>query len=1228
MTDALDPLTLPLLGTSLIEASAGTGKTHAIATLFLRLLLESELRVDEILVVTFTEAAAAELRDRVRVRLRGALAELGSPGEADADVRQLLAARRARGLDDRPRLEAALRGFDLATIATIHGFCQGVLQRSAFETGVALATELVVDELPLVDQVVRDYWARELYDAEPRFVRHLQESQVVPPKLQRLARLAAAHPDLTLFPPRVVDEGDPDLRDYLRCYREVRALWHRERDSVTALLLGSEVLHRREYPKADMPAWFTAMDAFLREPEPGALLAFGVFDRFCTSHLAEKTHADARRVGLVPRHPFFDACESLLQARAPLEKNFALQQIDFKLRLAKYVRRELPRRKRAAQLQSFDDLLLQLDAALRGRHGKRLAERIRSRFRAALIDEFQDTDPVQYRIFKTLFGQRGGSLLLIGDPKQAIYAFRGADVYAYLEAARSIGGRRVTMRHNWRSDPPLLAAVERLFDVHDPFALSAIELPQVLPRPGAHARLQHDGAPLPAMTIATISRDGAELRGRHATKEWAEQVIPGRVAEAIAALLQQGATLEHDGEARPIHAGDIAVLTRKNVQALAVQAALRERGIPSVVYGDSTVFESTEAAELARVLAAVAEPTHAGLLRAALATELLGVRADALAQLDQDDASWERWVELFRALHELWAQRGFVQMFRALLARSDAPARLLADATGERRMTNLLHTAELLHAAASEQHLGPAGLLRWLEEQRRERNTMVEAFKLRLERDDRAVQLITVHRSKGLEYPIVFCPYAWDADELFGDEKEDTLYHDPRDGLRAVLDVRPAADEGKKPALDLARREREAEALRLLYVAVTRARHRCVLVWVPSSRSHQSALAQLLWSPRRHEPRLAPELVQRRVQDQSDAAMIEHLQRRGEGVWTVASLPAAPQETIAASLAAVASPATLSLRAPRATLDRLWRTSSFSQMAAAPVSTEAAPAVALGPDWADARAHDEDLAAAPRVGELVIAAGPTVPLAEFPRGVRAGNFFHDLLEHLDFSADDDARAGLVATTLAAHGFEPRWQPVVDGALAQILTTPLLEHGGPRLCDVPRAQRLDELEFLLPVADLDTSLGRRALAQAFREHPGGLPPGYADRVASLAFAPLRGFLKGFIDLVFVHEGRWWVVDYKTNHLGDNADDYQHARLATAMSDDHYVLQYHLYTVALVRLVAQRQRDFDYERDFGGVLYLFLRGMAPGAPGGIWRERPPLSRIAMLSAMLQRPEGPRS
>ncbi|MEM6992793.1 MAG: 3'-5' exonuclease, partial [Myxococcota bacterium] len=703
--------------------------------------------------------------------------------------------------------------------------------------------------------------------------------------------------------------------------------------------------------------------------------------------------------------------------------------------------------------------------------------------------------------------------------------------------------------------------------------------------------------------------------------------LPEVVAADISRLLASGATVTEGGHERPLHAGDIAVLVRKNAQAMLVNKALRALAIPGVVYGDATVFETREAAELSRILAAVAEPTATGRLRAAITTELFGVTAEALQTMAQPgeeaDLAWAGWVDDFRRWHAIWVDRGFVQMFRALIASRGVQRRTLAMLDGERRMTNLLHLAELLHTAAKTEHLGPSGLLTWLAHERARRQNYAEAVKLRLERDDRAVQLVTIHRSKGLEYPVVYCPWLWDGTQLFDDEEEFLLWHDPAQDHRAQLDVRLKApdrrERGNDPSIASARRERAAENLRLLYVAVTRARHRCVVAWGPFYRFFASPLGYLLHSPELDERwPWDPAQIEAKIKDADDTKLSNWLRERAGEDWNVQRMHVGEAVVYRGD---EAMPANLSCRPCPGGIDDGVRTTSFSQLATAAQSRPRATADA-------GRDHDELSLQSPHGQPAPTNAGPPVALADFPRGAKAGNFVHGVLEQLDFGDDGPTIAAVVSDRLDAHGFAPdRWTATVSTALHDVLRTPIMDDG-PRLVDITADRRLVEMEFLLPLAggthpSPSTVAGTRAaMARLFARHPEGLPSGYAERLGGLSFAPLRGFLKGFIDLIFEYDGRWYVVDYKTNHLGDTADDYTPSRLSEVMGHDHYVLQYHLYTVALVRHLRRHRPDFDYERDFGGAAYLFVRGMSAqtGASRGVFFERPPKARIDGLTALL--------
>lgn len=1220
----LSPTTLPLRGTSLIEASAGTGKTYTIATLYCRLVAENGLRVDEILVVTFTEAAAAELRERVRNRLAEAVRAFEDPATADPVLRAWAESRSATAAEDRRRLVFALRTFDEASVSTIHGFCHRVLHDRAFETGVAFETELIINPMPMLDEAVRDFWARELYDADPRFVGYLLDTHATPPTLLRLAATAAAHPAIPVIPSGAGSRDAPDFTPFQAAFDHARALWPTCSAEVRELLLNHQGLHVRSYPKDKLPRWFFALDAFLGHDDPGARLGFEQLTKFTPQTLEKYTKADFKRRGLVPQHPFFDACADLVAAREPLLRDYAERYVGFKRRLIRFVERELPARKREAAVQSFDDLLHDVDRALaRRKTGKPLAAAIREKYRAALIDEFQDTDPVQYRIFDSIYGGTDAPLLLIGDPKQAIYGFRGADVFAYLDAAAGVRAKaRFTMDTNWRSDAPLLAAIERLFAVGRPFFLPGIDFIPVQPRPGAQTPLREHGEALPAFEIAFVERSetGAKKPTSQIARDWSTEHIPARVAADIARLLASDTEL--DG--RPVAASDVAVLCRTNRQALAVQTALAGLNIPGVFYGDASVYDSRESGELMRVLDAAAEPSRAALLRAAITTELLGVTGGELETMRTDDTAWDEWVQRFRKWHTVWHERGFIQMFRALLSDAGLGRRLLALPDGERRMTNLLHLAELLHTAASTDHLGPAGLVHWFSEQTRIDQLASDAVKLRLERDDEAVQLITIHRAKGLEYPIVYCPYLWAPDELRFDEVDNLLFHDEEQGNRLTLDitVKPGGRERLRlPRAKRAQFEISAESLRLLYVALTRARHRCVVVWGGFHRAHHSALGYLLHGPdpTTHEGDAPIDLVAAQIKDCDDAQLQAHLAMRGEDLWKVRSIPAAPAPRYVPPRAKAE---TLSHRRPVRAFDRLFRTTSFTAMSSAHTDDTAR---------SEGRDYDHVVPApvVPRATE-----SPIVPLADFPKGATAGNFFHDVLEHVDFAADDAEIRDMVSQRIGRYGIEESYVDTAVLGVRNALRTPLLDDG---MClhDVPATRRRAELGFVLDAMtpargeEATPALDRHGLARVFANHPQGLPDDYASSIAKLGFRPLRGFLKGFIDLVFQHGERWYVVDYKTNMLGPRFDDYAPPALSDAMGHAHYVLQYHLYTLAVCRHLRSRIAGFDYERHFGGALYLFMRGMEPGlGPSrGVYFERPPKARIDALDDAFGDREQPR-
>ncbi len=1150
----LDPQAVELAGTNLIEASAGTGKTHTIATLYLRLIVEQGLKASEILVVTFTEAATAELRERIRGRIRLAWA-----ASEDKTARR--------------RLAEALRSFDEAAISTIHGFCSRVLRENAFESGISFETELLQDLGPLLQDVVIDFWAREVYQAPEFYARFLDGSGLKPGKLLADTRTAILS-QLDLLP----DPGQEasGLDEFLAAYGQAYEIWQKDQAGFHACLADCAGLSRKSFHQGNLKKWFGQIESFLAEKTPSGAPPPKACEHFSSDNLGKKTAAGQAP----PQHDFILACDRLLALGT-----------DFKRRLVDYARAELDRRKAERNLQSFDDLLRQLDRALAGPGRERLVRAVRRRFAAALIDEFQDTDPVQYRIFSRIFEGSAHPVFLIGDPKQSIYAFRGADIFAYLEAVRVAGDRTHTLGRNYRSDPKLIRAVNTLFAGNaNPFLFDTIRFYPVEPQPEGKDQLLIDGKSPPALQLKKIAGDAKD-----------KAHLPAWMAMEVANLLSAGATLPSGKGAeeskRALHAGDIAILVRDRYQARELQAALAAQGVPSVLRTDASVFASAEAADMNRWMRAVIESGDSVCLKTALSTELMGLDGSEVWALGEDDEGFGHWVIQFRHWQRMWAQHGFLRAFRALMDfRPDqksvsTQARLLALTNGERRLTNFLHLAELLHAAAAHGRLGSTGLIRWLASQREYDAHTDEVAQLRLESDARAVTLVTVHKSKGLQFPVVYCPYLWQGHR--GRRTGAPVFHDSQ------LDNLPRLDLGSarfEQSLRQARHEAFAESLRLTYVALTRAQHLCVAVYSQAEVKELSPLGFLLFDPGRYHDlsAMGKKVAELCAGDQADQ-ILAGLVADADGAIALSELP--PAKTCRyQSAAEIFGP----LQRPPATrvVKQSLRVASFSSLVAA------------------AKA-DEGHLPAPDTG------GQKVALADFERGTRAGNFFHHLLEELDFTGERGPKLEEAVTQkLDLYGLDrKRWQKPLSQALAEILATPLAS--SPEdfcLRRISDRDKFCEMEFLLPTTDSGRETGP-GLARLFAQHQSpAWPKSYPDSLTELGAPRLSGFLKGFIDLSFQFQGRTYLLDYKSNHLGDEAGDYTPSCLQTAMAQHHYYLQYHIYCVALHRYLGRRLADYDYEAHFGGVFYLFLRGMEPasGHHRGVFADRPTRALIEDLSA----------
>ncbi|HEJ9097370.1 TPA: exodeoxyribonuclease V subunit beta [Serratia odorifera] len=1155
----LDPLTLPLFGERLIEASAGTGKTFTIGALYLRLLLglgkqaafPRPLTVEEILVVTFTEAATEELRSRIRSNIHGLrIACVRGREQCTDPLFSALMAEIDDLADAAAQLLAAERQMDEAAIFTIHGFCQRMLAHNAFESGILFEQTLIQDELPLRRQACADFWRRQCYPLPLAVARAVSQEWSGPEAL--LADLAGyLHGEApTLRQPPKDDETVLMRHEQIVArIEQIKAQWQAAAPDLEALISTSGV-DKRSYSSKHLPNWLGKVGEWSALATQDYQLPKEL-EKFRQSTLLEKT-----KKGEPPRHPLFVAIDSLF------DQPLTLRDLIMARALSE-IRTSIQQEKRQRAELGFDDLLGRLDAALQSAGGEQLAQAIRQRFPVAMIDEFQDTDPQQYRIFQKLYvGREQCGLLLIGDPKQAIYAFRGADIFTYMRA-RSEVSAHYTLETNWRSSPAMVDSVNKLFSqVGQPFLFGQIPFVAV----AAAAKNQGLGFELQATVQPALHfwLQQGEGVGVSDYQQMMARWCAAQIRDWLSAGQRGEAWLLNGAQRRAVQASDITILVRSRAEAALVRDALSQLAIPSVYLSNrDSVFDTPEAKDLLWLLQAVLAPEQERTLRSAMATGLLGLDAPTLDALNHDERAWDLLVNEFDGYRSHWQRRGVLPMLREVMTRRHLAENLLASPGGERRLTDVMHLGELLQETSAQLDSEHA-LVRWLAQQIAQPNRQSDNQQLRLESDRHLVQVITIHKSKGLEYPLVWLPFVGNFRQ-----QQQVLYHD-RNNFKALLDL-----NANEESLAWAEEERLAEDLRLLYVALTRSVYHCSIGIAPLIQGtrkkqgdtdlHRSALGYLVQAGQAGD---ASYLQQRLQQLTGDGVALSPVDEPDPQPWQA-------QAEAAAELTA--------RRFTRQVQD-YWRVTSYTglqQHGAAGITQDLLPR--LDVDAAGEQAADGEPALTPHT---------------FPRGAAPGTFLHSLFETLDFSQPLDA--DWLLEQLRLHGYDDHWLPVLQDWMQVLLHTRLNDSGVSLAMLAPQAKQA-ELQFYLPIGDLLRADALDALTKRYDP--------LSARCPALDFQQVQGMLKGFIDLVFCWQGKYYLLDYKSNWLGEDSSAYTQPAMAQAMAEHRYDLQYQLYTLALHRYLRHRLADYDYQRHFGGVIYLFLRGVAAEHPGnGIFSCRP--------------------
>ena len=1177
-TAAPDPyLLLPLDGVRAIEASAGTGKTYTLATLVVRLVVEGGLNVGRILAVTFTEAATQELRSRIRARLLLAAALADAPLPADATpeavlTHAMLQAHLARGAETptalRQRLRAATDGIDLAAIFTIHGFCARVLREHALEAGQGFdAPELLTSDTALRQAIAADLWRA--HGVRPEAAEDLLAlwpggHEALAGDLSPLVRERVLIPALSELP------GDPNARLHAASVSLADAFRAHGDDFRAALVtaVDSKVLHGGSYKADWIGALFDQVKTWCNSGRHEPPFTHDKLEQLHRDNLLKKTNQAG--AGRTPDSPICAALPAYLDALEAAAEWKDARRVQLLHALREDARVRLHRAKQQQRVQTYDDLIDRVADAIDGSQAEALVARLRAQYSVALVDEFQDTDPRQWRIFERVFGAASGmpALFVIGDPKQAIYGFRGGDVETYLEA-QAAATLAPPLALNFRSRPALLRAIAALYAQadqpgHPPFVDARIQFRAVDPggrrSDGDYLR---DGEPAAALTLWQAPEPDRDAKGK--VKPYragqSRDIATSACVSAIHAVLSDARAGKATIEGRAVRPGDIAVLVRSHAEATRIRQALAMVGIPAVAAGKQSLFAAAEARDLHALLLALLHGADDGRLRTALATVLVGEDAQriaALADLDRsrDGEALRHWQLAALGWRQRLQRGGPLALVTDLCAQH--AGRLLGLLDGERRLTNYLQLAELLQEAQS-QALGLHGLVDWLARAIASASADDESQLLRLESDAHRVQVVTLHKSKGLEYPLVFLPFAGIGGKPRAAGSHVTVHGD--DGRALQWKLLPTQTDWEAAKARWADAER-AENARLLYVGLTRARD---ALWLAGGKFHghdKAATARMIEDPAALKVALG------------DALHVDHQSPPMQLPW----------------LGAEATPDVSPPRIAARAIATDWWVHSFTQLARAEGGHETAAAATE----AGGGAADEPAPTATDAEEARADARGTEAFDPRFTGSRFGNVLHGALERVDFAAwatwhEGDAPPNgqdeVLRTALRAEGYgREDLDPGVDvlaSLVGRTLTVPLPE--GVALHALPAENRRAEIEFHFALQPTAVP----ALLQLLHAH--GI---VRERRGFGMRRRLEGLMTGKIDLTYTHAGRWYVLDYKSNRL----PAYESAALRDAMAHSEYDLQALLYTVALHRWLHFRLGGaYDYAHDFGGIRYLFCRGL---------------------------------
>ena len=1198
-TIPLNPITLPLNQISLIEASAGTGKTYTIGSLYLRLLLKAgennfsrPLNVEEILVVTFTDMATEELKKKIRERITDAIDKLTAFAETqdkssfkndefltalsqDLDIFEAI-----------HRLKLVEQNMDLAAIYTIHGFCRRMLMQYAFHSGIHFNLELIKDQSDLLVRFANEFWREHFYPlpfemadfianelGSPDYVLSLLESDLGKNLIVDLENQQALSISITEFLHQYLGE-------YFKDIKALKDFWLESAGKISELITEElnkdyakgepKSLSRRSYNTSRLAKWIEQVNAWANDSRD-YVLNETLMSYFTQSALGEKGEEGAS--------PFIAPIFAELEERAS-----ALMSPDLLRRVILYhyrqgLQQKLLDYKLNHQEKSFDDLLRLFCEALQGPQGNELAEMIRFQYPFAMIDEFQDTDSQQYAIFSKIYRdnpEKNTGFIMIGDPKQAIYRFRGADIFTYLKASDEAQSR-FELTKNYRSEKNLVDGVNALFDFpQSPFIYQNINFTAVDSRDD-HLRFYLNGKAEPAYRFYLTESDKVN-------KTEMAKICAISIQHWLKSAAENQAVFQNKDTCKTLQPANIAVLVKNRYEAADVIQELQKLGIASVYLSDqSSVFDSHVAVELLRILKACLNVAERPILNA-IATALFGLNAADIHQIQQNEADWQRWADSFAQYQQTWQRQGILVMLHQILLEQGISERLLSQATGERDLTDFLHVAEILQQAATL-HESEAALLSWFEKQIQGEGR--QEAQIRLESERQLVKIVTIHKSKGLEYDLVWLPFlavpskiptAGDINVYYSKERDETLWDMENRNLNALYE------------------ETFAEELRLLYVALTRAKYQMAFALPAQFDKKWNALHYVL-----SQGEIGKEIALSAPKDTETLLQaFKEKMRDNVEICTKPNLEAFPTLSI--------NPKNDELKAAEFTgnIEQDWRITSFTSIEQGHrrqnyFAESAGKKHAIFDD-----AKDYDSQNAIEISTALLSENES-NILDLPRGKQVGTALHRHFENCYFS--DLANTEEIDKLRQSLQLDETFTEPLQNWLQQISHTPLSNEIGIALADLANKDCIKEMPFYLAIREhFDVEAFNRAL-KAHHHLPS----------EPLQFEQIQGMVRGSIDLVFRHNGKYYLVDYKSNFLGSTLADYNQEALKKEMLHSHYDWQYLIYTLALHRYLQSVVPHYDYARDFGGVFYLFLRGMNGEPQSGVFYDRPSVELITELDGV---------